>query len=87
LCKDEHVGAADCVFCGAKINGGDAVVGVCVGGDDPSYLPFLEDMTQEFTWLMHAACYGREHSMDSLLDVIHEHDARARDATRALRTS
>jgi hypothetical protein len=79
------VAPADCVFCGAKINGGDAAVGVCVGVEDPTYAPFLEDMTEEFTWLMHAGCYGREHSMDSLLDVIHEHDVRVRSVSRTLR--
>lgn len=77
--------AADCVFCGAKINGGDAAVGLCVGVEEPTYIPFLEDMAEQFTWLMHAACYGREHSMDSLLEVIHEHDTRMRNATRFLR--
>ena len=77
--------AADCVFCGGKINGGEAAVGLCVGVEDPTYIPFLEDMTEGFTWLMHAACFGRERSMDSLMDVIHEHDARVRNAPRALR--
>jgi hypothetical protein len=86
LCNDGHVVEADCVFCGGKIKGGDAAVGLCVGVEEPTYVPFLEDMTEEFTWLMHAACYGREHSVDSLVDVIHEHDARVRDATRTLRT-
>ncbi len=53
-------------------------MGVGVGSEDPIYIPFLEDLHEEYTWLMHAACYGREQSLDSLVDVIHEHDLRRR---------
>jgi hypothetical protein len=85
LCNDEYVAPVNCVFCGAPIEGGDAAVGVGASSEDPIYIPFLEDCCDEYMWLMHAACFGREQSMDSLVDVIHEHDIRQRELMKALR--
>jgi hypothetical protein len=75
----------ECVFCAGEIREGEAAVAVCADREDAAYVPFVEDLCAEYTWLMHAACFGRENSVDSLVDVIHEHDRVLRSEVEDLR--
>ena len=70
----------DCHHCRLRIDGGSAAVSVSKDGAT-WYVPFLEDLRATQWSLFHLKCYANVHSLDALLDVIHQHDEKVRRET------